>query len=133
MNKYSSYGNFAKTNNKQDLTAERHTIPLMFQVVKLWPLKRIQKKCLSDHGQSVAIYAQNILRYDYAHAARLRSKPSWRGSLRSKPRIFAYVACGFVGVDFPHPNGGDRQSSSNPSPRPTNTQSVNYIFQWNIG
>ena len=64
--------------------------------------------CLSHQGHSMVTYGQ--LSFKTAHAARIRSKPSRKRSLSSKPHLFACPVCGVIKVDFQHPERGDVSS-----------------------
>ena len=82
-------------------------------------LELIQKKCLSVCPTRVTLWSptDRFFRNGYAHATRIRSKPSRRRSLWSKPHLIGCPVCGVIRVHFQHPNRGVGSRSSNRSSR----------------
>ena len=103
---------YAATGRVTPISPKEFIVP---QVVHLWSLERIQKK-VSVCPIRLTHLRTNFFRNVYAHATRIRSKPSRRRSSWSKPHLIECPVCGVNRVDFQQPEGDDGSSSSNRSP-----------------
>ena len=99
-----------------------------------WSLERIQKSCLSIRSGSFGGNLRtNSFRNGFAHAARIRSKPSRRRSSWSKPHLFGCPVCGVIRADLRHPNRGDGSSSGNRSRECSGKNLRQVYFQVELG
>ena len=75
----------------------------------------------------------SFCRNGYAHATRIRPKPSRRRSSWSKPHLVGYPVCGLIRVDFQYPttNRVTEKAAANGRPRPAEKLVIISICKWN--